>query len=311
MRCTFKVSIVGVGKVGATAAYSLLLHGNVTDLVLVTNNIEKSIGEKDDLEQSLPFLQSTNITLTDNYDDVAGSDVTIITAGAAQKSGEDRLDLLKRNIELFSEIVPKIKVANPNGLILVVTNPVDILTYHCYQIAEFKHGQVFGTGTLLDTARFRNELSKIFSVNPRSIHAYILGEHGDSSFPFLSSANIGGEPLNSFPEYNADQVMAAYEASKNAAYKIIKSKGATYYAIGTVITTIIKNIYADAKTVLPVSVPLTDHHGQSNVALSVPCIVGSNGVKRLLKTRFTDVEAGQFSHSADVLREAYSQATKG
>jgi L-lactate dehydrogenase len=310
MRCTFKVSIVGLGKVGATTAYSLLQHDSVTDLVLVVHDMAKSTGEKDDLEQSLPFLQTTNLTLTEDYDEIAGSELTIITAGAAQEPGEDRLDLLKRNLDIFSEIVPKIKAANPDGLILVVTNPVDILTYHCYQVAEFRYGQVFGSGTLLDTARFRTELSKIFNVNPRSIHAYILGEHGDTSFPFLSSANIGGEPLNSFEEYNHEKVSAAFEASKNAAYKIIQTKGATYYAIATVISAIVKNIYSDAKTVLPVSIPLNDYHGQSGVALSVPCIVGSNGVERLLKTRLTEPELGQFTHSAESLRKAYQEVTQ-
>lgn len=310
MRCTFKVSIVGVGKVGATAAYALLTEGTVTDLVLVAHDVAKSSGEKDDLEQSLPFLQNTNITLTDDYAQVAGSEVTIISAGAAQEPGEDRLSLLKKNVALFSEIIPKIKAANPNGLILVVTNPVDILTYHCYQLAEFRQGQVFGSGTLLDTARFRKELSKLFNVNPRSIHAYILGEHGDSSFPLLSTANIGGQPLQSFPEYDEEKVQIAYQNSKNAAYKIIQTKGATYYAIATVINSIVQSIYKDAKTVLPVSVPLQNHHMQSNVSLSVPCIVGATGVERVLTTAFSETEQQQFTHSAEVLREAYKNATQ-
>lgn len=308
MKCTFKVSIVGVGKVGATTAYSLLMHGGVTDLVLVARDVDKAVGEKDDLEQSLPFLQNAAITVTDNYDEVAGSEVTIVTAGAAQEPGEDRISLLKKNLNLFSDIIPKIKAANPHGLILVVTNPVDILTYHCYQVAEFRPGQVFGTGTLLDTARYRKELSKIFNVNPRSIHAYVLGEHGDSSFPFLSSANIGGELLTSFPEYSAQAVQDAYSNTKNAAYKIIQSKGATYYAIATVVMSVVKNLYADSKTVLPVSIPLNDYHGESGVSLSVPCIVGANGVERLVKTNFTEMEMNAFHHSAQVLKEAYARA---
>lgn len=310
MKCTFKVSIVGVGKVGATAAYALLMHGGVTDLVLVGHDLKKAEGERDDLEQSLPFLQNVAISVTDNYDDVAGSEVTIVTAGIAQEPGEDRLSLLKKNLDLFSDIIPKIKVANPHGLILVVTNPVDILTYHCYQVADFRYGQVFGTGTLLDTARYRKELSKIFHVNPRSIHAYVLGEHGDTSFPFLSSANIGGELLTEFPEHSVQEVQDAYANTKNAAYKIIQSKGATYYAIATVILSVVKNIYADAKTVMPVSIPVTDYHGQSDVSLSVPCIVGANGVERLVKTNFTEMESNAFAHSAKVLREAYQNALR-
>jgi len=310
MRCTFKVSIVGVGKVGATAAYALLLDGAVTDLVLVGHDLKKASGERDDLEQSLPFLQHTNVIATDDYAQIAGSAVTIVTAGAAQEPGEDRLSLLKKNLALFSEIIPKIQQANPQGLILVVTNPVDILTYHCYQVASFTQGQVFGSGTVLDTARFREELSQIFGVNPQSIHAYILGEHGDSSFPFLSSANIGGQPLTSFPEYLEQHVHDAYNQAKNAAYSIIQSKGATYYAIATVILTIVKSIYADAKTVLPVSVPLKEYYEQSNVSLSVPCIVGANGVEKMLATPLSQEETQQLAHSADVLRAAYQQSQK-
>ncbi len=308
MRCTFKVAIVGVGKVGTTAAYALLLDGGVTDLVLVAHDLEKAKGERDDLEQSLPFLQHANITVTDDYEQIGGAELTVVTAGAAQQQGEDRLSLLKKNLQLFSEIIPKIHDANPNGLILVVTNPVDILTYHCYQLAKFRFGQVFGSGTLLDTARFREELSKVFTVNPRSVHGYILGEHGDSSFPLLSSANIGGQPLKNFAQYSEEKMLTAYQNAKNAAYKIIQTKGATYYAIATVILTIAKSIYADAKTVMPVSVPITGYHDQSDVSISVPCVVGSNGVEKVLQPPFSAEEMQQFIHSADVLRKAYHES---
>lgn len=308
MKCTFKVSIVGVGKVGATAAYALLLHGGITDLVLVARDVQKSIGEQLDLEHSLPFLQNAGITMTDDYSQIAGSEVTIVTAGIGQQPGEDRLSLLRKNLQLFSEIIPKIKQANPDGLVMIVTNPVDILTYHAYQVAAWQPGQVFGTGTLLDTARYRKELARLFHVNPRSIHAYILGEHGDSSFPFLSHANIGGELLSNFPEYNAEAVAQAYQNTKNAAYRIIESKGATYYAIGAVIMSVVRNIYADAKTVLPVSVPLTNYHGQSGVSISVPCIVGANGAERVVSTNFTAEEEAAFTASAEKLKAAYQEA---
>jgi L-lactate dehydrogenase len=308
MRCTFKVSVVGVGKVGATAAYTLLLEGAVTDLVLVAHDVQKSAGERDDLEQSLPFLQHTKIVLTNDYAQIAGSAITIVTAGAAQQPGETRLQLLQKNLQLFSDIVPKIYAANPNGLVLIVTNPVDILTYHSCQVAPFRVGQVFGSGTLLDTARFREELSKIFGVKPNSIHASILGEHGDSSFPFLSSANIGGQPLSTFTEYDVEKINIAYQNAKNAAYKIIETKGATYYAIGTVILTLVKNIYTDAKAVVPASVLLTNYHGQSRVSLSVPCVIGSEGVEKILKPQFSPQEQESFIKSAETLRRAYDEA---
>lgn len=277
-----KVSIIGVGNVGASSAYALTLAGVCQEIVLLARDKKKAIGEQLDLEHGLAFLENCQIRATDDYADIAGSTVVVVTAGAAQNPGESRLDLAQKNCAIIDDIIPKIVQASPDSVILIVSNPVDILTYRAAQIAHLPPGRVFGSGTTLDTARFRMYLSEFLHVHPRSIHAYILGEHGDSSFPVLSSASIGGLKLSKHPNYSKEKTLEAYTQAKNAAYEIIKAKGATYYAIGVVVTKIVRTILRDAKTVLPVSVPLKNYQGISSVALSVPCIVGMNGVEQVL-----------------------------
>jgi L-lactate dehydrogenase len=299
-----KVSIVGLGNVGTTAAYALTLSGIANELVLLARDKSKAYGEQLDLEHGIPFLETTSILATDNYADLSGSDVVIVTAGAAQAPGETRLDLAKKNIAIIEDIIPKVVEHAPDSVILIVSNPVDILTYKANQIAGLPHGKIFGSGTTLDTARFRMHLSQFLHVNPRSIHAYILGEHGDSSFPVISSASIGGQVLTSHPNFSLEQTMQSFEDAKQAAYKIIAAKGATYYAIGVVIKHIVKAILRDGKTVMPVSVPLTDYYGINDVSLSVPCIVGKNGVEQVLTVALDEKEQASLQNSAQILRAA-------
>lgn len=299
-----KVSIVGLGNVGTTAAYALTLSGIANEIVLLARDKNKAYGEQLDLEHGLPFLETASILATDNYADLAGSDVVVVTAGAAQAPGETRLDLAKKNIAIIEDIIPKVVEHAPDSVILIVSNPVDILTYKANQIAGLPHGKIFGSGTTLDTARFRMHLSQFLHVNPRSIHAYILGEHGDSSFPVISSASIGGQILTSHPNFSLEQTMQSFDDAKQAAYKIIAAKGATYYAIGVVIKHIVKAILRDGKTVMPVSVPLTDYYGISEVSLSVPCIVGKNGVEQVLRVGLDEKEQAALKNSAQVLQSA-------
>ncbi len=301
-RCAFKVGIVGCGRVGMTAAYSLITNGIPTDLVLVGRDKSKVEGEKLDLEHALPFLPDVQIVATDDYADLAGSDIIIFSAGASQKPGETRLDLTKNNIEIVQDLIPKIVEHAPHSTILMVTNPVDVLTFHANKIINSPKGLIFGSGTLLDTARFRFHLSEFLDVNPRSIHTYILGEHGDSSFPVISSATLGGAKLTNLPTFSYDRAMEAFEQTKNAAYKIIEGKGATYYAIGTVITNIVKSIHRDARTVMPVTHPLTDYYGISDVALSVPCVVGKKGIEKVLMVQLDENEIAQLHASAEAVR---------
>lgn len=297
-----KVAVLGCGKVGMTAAYALLIKGVAHELVLWGRTKDNLIGEQLDLEHGLSFLGTTTVTATDSYADLAGSDVVVITAGAAQKPGFNRLDLIDTNKKIIEEMIPQVVHYAPNAVILMVTNPVDALTYHAHQISGLPLGRVIGTGTTLDTARFRFHLSEFLSVNPRSIHAYVLGEHGDSSFPVLSSATVGGQPLSTFPGFTEAKAQEAYTAARDAARRIIDSKGSTFYAIGVVVAQIVKTILDDAKTVLPVSVPLQDYYGHSDVALSIPCIIGKAGAREQLKLVLSPAEQAALAHTVEVLK---------
>ncbi len=298
-----KVAIVGCGKVGMTAAYSLFIDGIADELILMSRCVDKVIGEKLDLEHGMAFLSHTKVTATENYQDLQDSDVVVITAGAAQKPGETRLDLAEKNTKIVESIVNQIVVHAPNAIIIIVSNPVDVLTYKAYVSANLPKGRIFGSGTTLDTSRFRFHLGEFLNVNPRSIHAYILGEHGDSSFPVISSATIGGQPLSTYPGFSHEKAIKAYQKTRDAAYKIIESKGATFYAIGVVITHLVKAILKDNKSVLPVSVPLHHYQGHNGIALSVPCIVGRNGIEQILEPKLSWEEKQMLTKSVETLKQ--------
>ncbi len=298
-----RVGIVGLGKVGITAAYAVLLRHTADELVLISRSQEKSEGEKLDLEHGLPFLDAVTITASEDYKALENCDVVVVTAGAAQKPGQSRLDLVEENKKVMDELAVQMKPHVQNSVVVVVSNPVDVLTYRLAQALELPKGRVFGTGTMLDTARFRFHLAEFLNVNPRSVHAYILGEHGDSSFPAMASATVGGQPLELFPEFSFSQAQDAFTKARDAAAKIISAKGATYYAIGVVITKVVGTILQDKKSVLPVSIPITEYHGQSNVSVSVPCIVGRNGVEQILKIGLSPEEKLAFEKSCSVIRQ--------
>ena len=298
-----KVGVVGLGKVGITAAYALLLRHAADELVLVSRSLDKVHGEKLDLEHGLPFLEPVRITTSTDYAALQDADVVVVTAGAAQKPGQSRLELMEENKRIMGEFGQAAKQYLGNCVVVVVSNPVDVLTYQLANILSLPHGRVIGTGTMLDTARFRFHLSEMLNVNPRSIHAYILGEHGDSSFPVLESATVGGQLLRDFPGYSMDQANQAYTKTREAATQIIKAKGATYYAIGVVISQLVQTILNDQRSVLPVSVPLDNYYGQSGVSVSVPCIVGRNGVELVLKTQLSASEQELFAKSCEVIRQ--------
>lgn len=297
-----KVSIIGCGKVGMTSAYSIIHAGLVNELVLVGRDKSKLVGEQLDLEHGMSFLSQTKVKITDDYQDISGSDIVVFTAGAAQKPGDTRLDLAQKNLALVTDLIPKIVKNAPDALILMVSNPVDIMTYKAYRLAGLKKGKIFGTGTTLDTARFRYHIAEHIKVNPRSIHAYVLGEHGDHSFPVLSSASVGGQPLLSFENFNEQKAMQAYTKARDAAYKIISTKGATYYAIGAVVSHIIKAILTDSKSILPLSIPLNEYHEISGIALSVPCVLGINGVEKTLEIKLSWEEKNKLHEAATVLK---------
>lgn len=297
-----KVAIVGCGNIGMTAAYSLLHTGVVNELVLVGRSKQNLIGEQLDLEHGMSFLPHCRVSITDSYADLVDTDIVIYTAGVPQKPGDTRLDLCAKNTEILEEIFPQITQNAPNAIILMVANPVDILTYKAYKMARIPKGRIFGTGTTLDTARFRFHLSEFLKLSPQSIHAYVLGEHGDSSFPAFSSATVGGQSLESLERYTDQKGKSAFELARTAAAKIIATKGATSYGIGIVIATIVTKILRDARSILPVSIPLHGNYDLSGVALSVPCVIGRNGVEDILEIRLNWEEKQKLARSANVLK---------
>lgn len=302
-RETFKVAIIGLGKVGMTAAYALALGGLATEIVLVSRDQAKADGERLDLEHGSPFYPNVQISATCNYADLVGCDLAIITAGVAQQKGQTRLDLAHTNCKIIADIIPKIVTAAPDTLILLVSNPVDILTFQTAKLSGLPEGRVFGSGTLLDTARFRFHLSEYLDVNPTSIHTYIMGEHGDHSFPVISSASLGGLPLTLYPGFSASATEEAYEKTKTAAATIIATKNATYYGIATAITHIVKAVFRNEQKVIPLSVPLTNYYGVSDVALSVPCILGRSGVSQIIKCPLNEKEQRELHLAADALKK--------
>jgi len=310
---SFKVAVVGCGKVGMTAAYAMMLSGTPTDIVLFDRHKDKAMGEKLDLEHALSLLSGyVNITASDNYDDLADSRLIVYSAGAAQQPGQTRLDLVNTNKKILEEILLKINLAAPKSVILIVANPVDVLTYWANKMLNTSPPavagkaenatRVFGSGTMLDTARLRFHLSETLKINPHSIHAYVLGEHGDSSFPVFANTTVGAQKLLEVPGMSEMVVAEAYQKTREAANKIIEAKGATYYAIGVVVTKIMQAVFSDSKTVYPLSVPLDDYLGFSGVALSVPCILGENGVEKVLSVDLSLTEKTALEKSVAALK---------
>lgn len=298
-----KVTVIGAGRVGITAAYTMYLKNTAQEIMLFGRDKDKLIGEQSDFMDSLSFLGTTHITVGSEMSDLAGSDVVVFTAGAAQEPGETRLDLVKKNTEILESIIPGIVQYAPDAIILMVTNPVDVLTYKAVVLAKFPAGRVFGSGTTLDTARFRFQLSRSLHVNPKSVHGYILGEHGDSSFPTLSTTNVGGQLISTMKDFSPDKAHDAYVKTRDAAYKIIAAKGATYYAIGVVINQLVHTILADAGRVYPLSVVLNGEYGHTGVSLSVPCVLGRGGVERIIEISLSEEEKLKMKLSVETLKK--------
>jgi L-lactate dehydrogenase len=298
-----KVAIIGCGRVGMSTAFALLLKGIPNELLLINRTEEKIKGEELDLEHGLSFLGSAAVHASDNYEDLRDTDVVVIAAGYSQKPGDTRLDLTDKNKKIIKEIIPQIVKYAPEAIIIMITNPVDVLTYEAYQLANLPKGRIFGTGTTLDTSRFRFHLSEYLKINPKSIHAYILGEHGDSSFPAISGATVGGQSLLSMPSMNEEKAKAAYQKTRDAAYKIIQAKGSTYYAIAVAAAELVKTVLRDSKQVFPVSIPLHNYHGHSGVALSVPCIIGRGGVEQAIEIKLSWEEKQSLDKSVKTIKQ--------
>ncbi|PIZ75094.1 L-lactate dehydrogenase [Candidatus Peregrinibacteria bacterium CG_4_10_14_0_2_um_filter_38_24] len=301
--CALKVSIIGCGSVGATTAYAYLLSGTVTDLTIVDVDKKRAKGLMLDLEHALSFTPHMQITATDDFSKIAGSNLVVVTAGKRQAKGETRLDLVKANKEIFKNIIPKIATAAPDSIMLIVSNPVDVLTYQAIKLAKFPEGRVFGSGTLLDSSRLQSHISKKIRIHPNSIDAYVLGEHGDTSFPVYSSANVLGKPLKDFDGFSQKEAENCYEDTRKAAYRIINDQGYTCYSIATAIREITEAIFQDQHKVFPLSVPLKNYYGHSNVCLSVPCIVGQGGVEQIIKIPLNAKEKINLAKSVKTIKQ--------
>jgi len=300
-----KVAVVGVGNVGATFAYALLLSGLAAEIVLIDANHAKAEGEAMDLNHAVPFSHPTRVWAGEMAD-CAGASVTVLAAGAGQKPGETRLDLVHKNANIWREIVPQIARHNPDGILLVATNPVDVLTYVALKLSGFAASRVIGSGTILDTARFRYLLSQHFGVDARSVHAFIIGEHGDSEVPVWSSANIAGMRLPEFCRaheinYDAEEMNRIFLQTRDAAYHIIKRKGATYYAVAAGLMRITQAILRNQSTVLSVSSLIQDFHDLRDVCFSLPTVVDRGGVEKVLRLELDVTEVSQLQHSAGIL----------
>lgn len=303
-----RIAVIGTGHVGSTFAYALLLRGLASEIVLVNVDRERAEGEAMDLNHGMLFARPARVWAGD-YDDCEGADIVVLAAGVAQRPGETRLDLLRRNVDVFQKIVPRAMKYNREGILIVVTNPVDVLTHAAWRLSELSPSQVIGSGTILDTARFRYLLSQHFHVEPRSVHAFIVGEHGDSQVPVWSLANIAGIRLDEYSCLNGNHLDNAQKTgiareTRKAAYEIIRRKGATYYAIAAGLVRIIEAIVRDENSVLTVSSLIPGTYGLKDVCLSLPSVINRQGVAQVLELPLVEEEYGALYNSSEIIREA-------
>ena len=301
-----KVAIIGCGFVGSSSAFALMQSGLFSEMVLIDADVNRAEGEALDISHGLPFAKPMKI-YAGSYEDIADAAIVIVTAGAGQKPGETRLDLVKKNVEIFKSIIPEIAKQDFNGILLIVANPVDILTYVAAKLSKLPQGRVFGSGTVLDSARLKYLLGEHLDVDNRSVHAFIIGEHGDSEMAAWSSANVSGIPLNDFCEMRGyfkheESMKKILEEVKNSAYEIIEKKHATYYGIAMSVRRICEAIIRDEKSILPVSSIQKGEYGIENVALSLPAIVGREGVEKVVPIKLSDTEKEELIKSASTLK---------
>lgn len=300
-----KVAIIGCGFVGSASAFALMQSGLFKEIVLIDVDKKKAEGEAMDISDGIPYVRHMNVYAGD-YDDIVDAYIIIITAGAGQKPGETRLDLVNKNIAIFKSIIPEISKRDCQGILLVVANPVDILTEVALKLSGFSENRVMGSGTVLDTARLKYKLGQQLEVDSRSVHAFIIGEHGDSEIAAWSSANISGIELDKFCEMRdyCEYEKATREIAekvKNSAYEIIDRKQATYYGIAMAVKRICEVIVRDEKSILPVSSMLHGEYGIKDVVLSMPTIVGKNGIEKLVPIPLNKEEQCALKKSAETL----------
>lgn len=303
-----KVVVIGAGFVGSTAAYAMLIEGVAREIVILDIHKEKAEGEALDLEHGMQFVPGAKMSFGTDYKLVKGAQIVVITAGANQKPGQSRRDLFVINANIVKSIVKSVVAVNKECIILMVTNPVDALTYVAWKASGLPRERVFGSGTTLDTARLRYYLGEIVGVHPQGVHAYMLGEHGDSEFPGWSAASVGGVDLQKSKVWNKVKMEQAAEKTKRAAYEIISRKGATYYAIGLVIARLIRDILDDAHSIMPLSMVLKGEYGMSGVSLGVPAVLGASGAQIKQELPLNAAEKKKLQNSANIIKELISKA---
>ena len=307
-----KVAVIGCGFVGSASAFALMQSGLFSEMVLLDADQKKAEGEAMDISHGEAYARPMHI-YAGTYDDIADAAIIIITAGANQKPGETRLDLVQKNVGIFKNIIPQIAQRNYQGILLIVANPVDILTYTALKLSGFPENRVIGSGTVLDTARLREILGNHLGVDSRSVHAFIIGEHGDSEIPVWSTANVAGVPINKFCEmrghFEHEAAMRRIaEEVKNSAYEIIERKKATYYGVAMAVKRICEAIIRDEKSVLPVSNMMHGAYGISGITLSIPAIVGKNGAELQMPISLDGNEALALKASADLRKKIAADA---
>lgn len=310
-----KIVLVGTGMVGMSFAYAALNQSLCDELVLIDIDERRARGEAMDLNHGLAFLNSRMEVSVGGYSECSDADIVVICAGVNQKPGESRLELLQRNTKVFASIVPQVVRSGFDGVFLVATNPVDIMTRVTYELSGFNAAKVIGTGTTLDTARLRYLLGEYFEVDPRNIHAYVIGEHGDSEFVPWSQAILAVKPVDDVladnpASYSMEELDRISLEVRNAAQEIISAKGATYYGIGVAIVRIAKALLSDENSVLTVSVRLRgEYGGKKDVFIGNPCIISSGGAKRLLELKLTEEELEKLNKSCEVLNQNFRSLT--
>lgn len=302
-----KVAIVGCGFVGSATAFCLLQSGLFSEMVLIDADHDKAEGEALDIAHGIPFIGHVNI-YAGGYDDIVDAAIVIVTAGANQKPEETRLDLVHKNVGIYKSIMPEISNRNYQGILLIVSNPVDILTYVACKLSNMPEDRVIGSGTVLDSARLKYKLGEHLNVDSKSVHAFIIGEHGDSEIAAWSSANVSGVPLNDFCELRGhfqheESMDRIADQVKNSAYEIISKKRATYYGIAMSVKRICEAIVRNERSILPISRMIHGEYGIEGMALSMPAVVGSGGVETRVPISLSEEEQIKLRHSADTLAE--------
>lgn len=310
---TNKVGLIGTGMVGSSFAYALMQRGLATELVLIDANAERAEGEMMDLSQGLAFVRPMRI-IAGRYSDLSDAEVIVICAGIGQRLGQTRLELAQTNAAVLRDIMPRVLAVNRDALIIVATNPVDLLTQITAQMVGMDCRRVLGAGTTLDTARLRYMLGEHYGVDPHSVHAYVVGEHGDSELALWSLANIAGIRLADFvgankQGYNKAALDEIFQQTRNAADEIIKRKKATYYAIGLGLLSIVEAVLRDQHTVMTVSSPFSGQYGVCDIAISMPAIVGRRGVEKVLDMPLSDSELTEFQRSAGKLKARLAEVS--